>query len=544
MLLLFLYFLLLSVTFSVFGSFFLRLLKICEASHPVYVLLSGMVIYGILVWFVIFFTGFNFWWQTAFFGMTVLFFLLDKKTRKPIGRLVLHFKSWQKKYQVLWLVFLVLVLFQSTNVSSLPDNFSYYIQTIKWANEQGLVPGLMNLHPFLGQFSAWHILQAGVNFGYFNDINGLLVLWLLFFAFDKLGDLKKDAPSNWIAFLPLSSFLFLPFIDSPSPDLAVILLSQLVFYLFIKNYRHPVKNEILILAILSIFSIFIKLTALPNLILLLIIIIKNRKYLGANIKKIFVLFTLSISFLLIKNYILTGYMFYPFSFAHNLFHPDWQYPLPALQYLSDLGAKEAYALHFNHFIFQDFIKWILQLGWHLLVNISFVFMLVIFPFFIKNKPNARALFLVYFLGLLYFLSILFYAPNFRFFLQFYFFFFLVISAVIFKKKYIYVINVAGVILFFLTFLGLLNTQNLSLRQVLIPQKNLNVKTTEYYKDRIGNLDYYRFKYSRDYFWETGDAPLPAVQKKQIDYFKQYFHFMPQRRSDILLRSGFYPKNTN
>lgn len=543
MLLLLLYFLLLCVVFAVFGSLANRLLKVSEHLHPVYVLVSGMFFYSLFVWIILFFTGFNLWWQISTFAIAILIFLWDKKTQKPVREFVAHIKSWQKKYRLLWIVFLLFVLFQSTAISSLPDNFSYYIQTIKWANEFGFVPGLMNLHPFLGQFSAWHILQSGINFGFFNDINGFLLLLILFFSFDKLHDLEKNNAINWLVFLPLSSLLFLPFLDSPSPDLAIILLSQLVFYLFISNYRHPEKNTIVILAIITFFSILIKLTALPNLILLLVIIFKYKRYFDFRFRQIFVLFFVSIFFLFAKNYILTGYVFYPFSLGNTVLQPDWQYPLSIMQYLSELGNREAFSLHFNQYVFSDFIKWILQPGWHKLINISFVFMLIVFPFFLKNKSNRKAFFFIYLLGLSYFLAILFYAPNFRFFLQFYVFLFLVLISIILKRKYLNFALIAGTAFFVLLFLGLFKTTNISLLQFVIPQDVSSIKHIDYFKDKIENLDYYRFLDDKDYFWETGDAPLPSVQKNQIDYFKYNFHFIPQLRSHNL-RSGFYAKKTN
>ena len=71
--------------------------------------------------------------------------------------------------KVFFLLLLVLVLFQSSSSSFFIDNETYYIQTIKWLNEYGFVPGLANLHIFFGQTSGWHILQSVFSFSYFNN---------------------------------------------------------------------------------------------------------------------------------------------------------------------------------------------------------------------------------------------------------------------------------------------------------------------------------------------------------------------------------------
>jgi len=42
-----------------------------------------------------------------------------------------------------------------------------------------------------------------------------------------------------------------------------------------------------------------------------------------------------------------------------------------------------------------------------------------------------------------------------------------------------------------------------------------------------------------YFWETGNAPLPAANEQMIEFFKQNFHYVPYRYA-----KGFYMKKEN
>ena len=44
----------------------------------------------------------------------------------------------------------------------------------------------------------------------------------------------------------------------------------------------------------------------------------------------------------------------------------------------------------------------------------------------------------------------------------------------------------------------------------------------------------------DFFWGTGDVELPALNKEQLEYFRMYFHIIPQQRTKDL-KDGFYSK---
>src|SRR5690606_10458734 len=76
----------------------------------------------------------------------------------------------------------LLLVYAASGGGLLPDNETYYIQTVKWLNEAGYVSGLANLHIFLAQQSGWHLLQAVFSFPFleieFNDLSAF-ALWLL-----------------------------------------------------------------------------------------------------------------------------------------------------------------------------------------------------------------------------------------------------------------------------------------------------------------------------------------------------------------------------
>jgi hypothetical protein len=276
-----------------------------------------MFAYTLFIWTVLYFTGFNLYWQIFSLIASIIILIIKRKqcyTTTFVNEISLNKSSLNK---IILFVLLSVLLAISSGYGSLPDNESYYIQTIKWANQEGFAVGLMNLHPFLGQFSAWHILQAGVNLPNplftLNDLNAyFFFIFLLFMS-------KKNTHNVYINWLPFILIPLLIFIDTPSPDLAAVLLSLLIFDLFIKNYSNPDNSEIKQILLLTLFALTIKLTTAINLALLLILWIKHYRKLKSVIS-FGLLSVLIVSGLWIsKNYLLTGYAFYPISI--NIFEP-------------------------------------------------------------------------------------------------------------------------------------------------------------------------------------------------------------------------------
>ena len=504
---------------------------------------NGLFIALIISWIINFFLAFSTFDfivlpLTIIFNIVYWYFNSKHIDFSKIRKLPLMYKIF------LFLVFII-VLYNSSLTPFLPDNESYYIQTIKWANTYGITKGLINLHPFLGQFSAWHILQAGINFKlFFNDLNGLFFLIYVFFITLKFDDFHRRKKNKFIEiFLGiqlLSSSLLLIFVNSPSPDLPVYILALLSFYLFLKNYEQPNVSEIKQLNIIVFLAFMIKLTAFPLLVLPVIFFWRYKRELLPATKYFFVFFTLSFALITTKNYIVTGYIFYPFTWFGNIFHPDWQYPEILIKYMSGLGDIENYTIHFSKTLFKDFYHWIFQGKQMTVVNILWLSILVLLPFLPKTKDKIQGLKTIYFIGLISFILILFISPNIRFYLYFYMFFASVLLAFYYKRKYEKPTLI--IVLLTMIFINYFTSKN----DVYSTEKHFVINSVSKYSGRIatkqiGNLKYYFVK-NDSLFWQTGDAPIPAIQEKQIDYFKTYFHYIPQKRTDKL-SDGFYMLGT-
>jgi hypothetical protein len=141
-----------------------------------------------------------------------------------------------------------MIVAQCSSIPYVIDNESYYIQTIKWINEYGFVKGIVNLHFFLGQTSGWHITQSVFNFSFlysnFNDLSGFVMLLGAVFSIQKLDEFSQNKNSNYllIGLFPISSIFLFQFISAPSPDIPVYVLSFIIFFYFLENFKDNAKS--------------------------------------------------------------------------------------------------------------------------------------------------------------------------------------------------------------------------------------------------------------------------------------------------------------
>ena len=125
-----------------------RLLKLQEV-NPVLVIFHGFFTLTLLAGCWAIFAAID--WKFFIFLLIVLVCFIFTNHSLIINYLTLFKQEFQKTsnfVKIILAVILVLILAQSASAPSLLDNESYYIQTIAWLNEFGLVNGLINLHLF------------------------------------------------------------------------------------------------------------------------------------------------------------------------------------------------------------------------------------------------------------------------------------------------------------------------------------------------------------------------------------------------------------
>nr|WP_162179430.1 hypothetical protein [Polaribacter sp. Hel1_85] len=467
-----------------------------------------------------------------------------------------NWASFSTTYRYSFVFIFIVSLAMSSVIPSIFDNESYYIQTIKWLNEYGFVKGLGNLHIFFAQTSSWHILQAVFSFPFlettFNDLNGFFLVLFSAFCFQELHQFKKEKKTNqlYAGSIIISLPFLIFFINAPSPDLPVFLISQLLFYLFIKNYKEINTSMFSIILLLTIFICVIKITTCILILLPFILLIKNFKKLKYSLLKPILISLLAIILFLTKNVVLTGYLLYPLDII-DVFNVDWKVPTEIVD-LFKIGTYNAafdYQNLENLSTLQLFKTWLTSFKFNGVINTLFIILFIIFPFLWKLKSKEKSIFILYIIGVLHFVLAWNFSPQYRFFF-FYMIFFSVQIGIWFIRKekgillFIYFGFVCTLIPFFTelklsnyTTIKKINTKTSLLKIENILKPSLNSSMSLDYNARIENGFSYNTPTKESYFWTTGNVPLPSVNEKQVLFVKKHYKITPSLRTNRL-KDGF------
>lgn len=432
------------------------------------------------------------------------------------------------------------------------DNESYYVQTIKWLNEYGLVKGLANFNVGFAQTSPWHILQSGFNLSFLtdrlNDINGFLLVICAFYfltVFEKKWQLEKKF--HWIGFIVFFDVLSFQFINSPSPDIPLFLIVQIILLLFLEGMDSGKHQKTIIL--FFIFLAFIKITIAPLAILLIYVLYNFRKSLY------FTIITGSIFGILwmAKNTILSGYPLFPFEYFDV--NVDWKIPKNLLHFISGMIKDHEFIDVLNYeslTLFEKFMLWIKFDGINGIFNKGIIILFILAPFtkLLRSKLEYK---IIYVALLLHFITVFIVSPQFRFFLAEFLFLTAIISSEIANRinvshKFIFGgLIVASLlplpILFFGNFESLTKnkfnqrTGEFRTSQFWLPEKNAKYADVNYEFHQKGNLKYYSPN-PNFFFYGTANGPLPCTNVRFMDYVEQVYFLVPQLRTKDL-KDGFY-----
>lgn len=543
-----------------FGFLFKKIFGIKSYNFTIHHIL-GLFLYTITI------TLFSFFYRIHYeFYLGILIINLfsiyhfKKDIKQHVLNLVQSIKSLHYNYRILLISLCIITLAQSATKPYLIDNESYYIQTIKWVNEYGLVKGLANLHMFFGFYSGWHILQSGFNFPFindlFNDLNGYLLIFYSVFAFQKLDGYEKSKikADLFIGSVLIFSLFFMQFINAPSPDLAIFLISQIVFYLFLVEGTNMKADNFLILLCFILFLCFIKVTAVALVIIPIYIFIKNYTSLKKDLLKCTILCSVLLLFFLIKNLIITGYLIYPFD-VFNI-NVDWKQP----KELIDLYKHGTFISAFDNVevdhlnLFERFFAWLNTAKLHGVFNKLYILLLFFFPIIIYRSKQKLEIGIVYFLAVLQLIIVWNSSAQYRYYFAFLIFLFVFGMVSILKTKRVYNIMITLSIysclipLIFNISIKTLSSNafamelsQFKLSNIIIPEgkSKYNIQFT---KESINGFNY-NSPDDTMFFWGTGNGELPCVNKKQLEYIKTYYHYTPALRSGKL-KDGFKTVKTN
>ena len=235
------------------------------------------------------------------------------------------------------------------------DDGLYYWQFIKWMNEYAIVPGLGNLHPRLAFNSNWHLLSATFSMsflgqGTFTDLNGLLHLLIVIYAFDGVKGLlnKEYTISNALqASLIIPTHLIVGYFNAPSADVAVVYFIWVAFVMLLQKIETATLGQFdrysLVIIALCTYVCTVKLSAFAIGIIPIYLTLKElTKGKGSHVAISAIIALLIALPWLGRNLVLSGYLFFPF-YQLDLFSFDWKVPQALV--IEEASYIEAFAIN-------------------------------------------------------------------------------------------------------------------------------------------------------------------------------------------------------
>lgn len=559
MLLIFISWIYISFVSITLGCAFLKLLKI-QTSNIAVTALYGFFATALFTTFWAVFSNIGSLFHICLLGLSVLsagFYKSDIIT--VASNFTTGVKQLPGMLKAVLLLNSILILAQCAAIPYVIDNESYYIQTVKWLNEYGLVKGIGNLHFFLAQTSGWHITQSAFSFSFlysrFNDISGYCLLLGNIFCIIKLNDYFKNNTfySLVTGLLPVAGVLLFQFISAPSPDVPVYVISFIIFWYYLNSSPKTYIRDFKLISILLMYLVFIKTTAVVLLVVPIALLFKNYRGVLQNIFPVLITGLLTLAAFIIKNTITSGYPLFPvINFTYDC---DWIIPekIANLYYNETkvygyLVKKQVYdAMSYK----QLFIRWLTLPKLHGLFNVIGAGLIIITPTIIYRLKNEKKWWVLYALMVLQMIVLFVSSPQYRFFMNTLLLFSFFIAALVFRSKKSIGFLLAGGILASAIILFVpinlnkfahnkfaLETSTFKINEMLIPHSNTKY-STGFEKVTEGNLIFWSPLNNR-FLWVSGNGPVPCLNKRQLNRFKKKYRIIPQMRTNSL-KDGFYSK---
>ncbi len=299
-------------------------LKQASPKNPFSIFIIGFAVVGfisILCWIGGPINNFCYW--TIIAGAIATLLLNREYHKAAINNLYLFIKQQRWFEKIAICTVLIPILYQSAQPGKINDMGMYYMQTMQWMHGFGLVKGLANIHPAMGLGSAWHSLTVlfdpfSIGFDHRWQINAVLVfVFILFYWFEAHQSKSLFLLVSFVLCMPIS-FLYL---TAPSPDLPLLLLTTVLFYWVWFDFE---KLHWFILLLLAVFLFACKPPAFIPVLMALLVFIRRLKSTKKRI--LFICMSLCLcSTVLYRNYILSGYLLYPYN-KPDISNAPWKVP--------------------------------------------------------------------------------------------------------------------------------------------------------------------------------------------------------------------------
>jgi hypothetical protein len=277
-------------------------------------------------------------------GLLIYLFIQRKNVKSIFKEFPLQFSFAITESVFIFICILIFLVAGSLNPAN-NDTQVYHIQIIRWFNEYGAVPGIANLFPRYGTGSNWFNLISifripGMSYENFTWLNTTFVAWFFIWL---MNNWKFHSNNSSVSNRVMSHFYFLLLLyslfewelfrdaaSSTNYDFIITALTLMALSFLVESFLFPGKSKkfSFILAVICISVIPFKLSGVFLLLPLLYhLIISNKiKYWTYTV----IAGVLILTPFLIKNYFISGYLFFPVSFS--IASPDWQLPKEMADY--------------------------------------------------------------------------------------------------------------------------------------------------------------------------------------------------------------------
>ncbi len=339
------------------GFLFYKFFPAKNETRPIiYYLVSGLILLTTLTQIIVLFFPITIYTKFGILGLLILLSIFKRENTK--------FFIPKIKVSISLLFFFIvwaIIILINAGPTLMDDTESYHIQSIKWIQEYGSVPGLVNLHERFGFNSSWFSSVALFNFsskttGGFTVLNSVLSMWLCYWFISKYNHLRKENNLQGafaILIIFIASIVIWPLIRGNAATTNYdFITTAIVLILFTEAFFSEKIFPSIEWMIWPVYLLTVRVINFPILVLPLfafILFIKHKNY-RATFLPVVCCSLLIVPFL-IRNIMIAGYPFYPstyFDFTHVDWKPDSQKTEKLLEYIKYYNRVSTTYLDIEH----------------------------------------------------------------------------------------------------------------------------------------------------------------------------------------------------
>ncbi len=310
------------------GHLFYKFFPAKNASRPIiYLAISGLILLTALTQIIALFFPINVYTRLIVLGILLLLSIYKRENTKVfIGKIRMS------PSMILFFVVWAIILLMSAGPIVMDDTESYHIQSIKWIQDYGSVPGLVNLHERFGFNTSW--FNSVAFFGFlpattaYTVLNSVLSVWFCYWLISSFNHFTKEGnfqASFATIVILIASLVIWPLIRGNAASANYdFITTVLVFILFSEIFLSKEFSPSIEWLIWPAYLFTVRITNFPLLLLSVIALIFFMRQ--KDIEKLLLL--ISYCLLLIvpyvtRNMIIAGYPFYPAT-SFDLVNVDWK----------------------------------------------------------------------------------------------------------------------------------------------------------------------------------------------------------------------------